>query len=308
MSTTITPQYTLARNAEFGFLQIRPTPSAEEITRFYAEEFYSSQYPRFNNSALKEQLRDQAFHDAHREDICRAIERISGRALAGQRILDVGCGWAQALVYFKRKGAICYGFDPAPEAVEHGRSEGLNVKQAGMETAAVFPGERFDVVTLLNVLEHLADPVGILREIHSRVLAPGGIVVVEVPNDFNALQVCGQRIHGLKEWWVAPPAHLNYFNNDTLCRLLIGVGYAVEWTEAAFPLEMFLLFGENYVADRALGRRCHERRMAFEMNLRENGFGEVLQRLYRSLAEQNLGRQVLAYARRPESTSETATQ
>lgn len=54
MSTTTTPQYTLERNAEFGFLQIRPTPSAGEIVRSYARESYSSQYPRFNNWALEE--------------------------------------------------------------------------------------------------------------------------------------------------------------------------------------------------------------------------------------------------------------
>ncbi len=297
MSAASTPRYSIETNPEFGFLQIRPTPSPEEIARFYAEEFYSSQYPRFNNSALEEQLRDRDFHDAHRADIGEAIVRIAGRPLEGQRILDVGCGWAQALEHFKRQGAVCYGFDPAPEAVDHARRLGLNVKQAGMETAAVFPAERFDVVTLFNVLEHLADPVAILREIRERVLAPGGVLVIEVPNEFDAFQVCGQRVHGLTEWWVAPPAHLNYFSNDSLHRLLEGLGYTVQWTESSFPLEMFLVFGDNYVADRTLGRSCHERRMAFEMNLRKHGFREVLHRFYRSLAEQNLGRQILAYAR-----------
>jgi 2-polyprenyl-3-methyl-5-hydroxy-6-metoxy-1,4-benzoquinol methylase len=289
--------YSIEPNPEFGFLQIRPTPSPEEIVRFYAEEFYSSQYPRFNNSALDEQRKDHEFYDAHRADIADAIERIAGRSLQGLRVLDVGCGWAQTLEYFKRRGAACYGFDPAPEAVAHGRSLGLNVRHAGMETAAVFPDERFDVVTLFNVLEHLADPIAILREIHANVLVPGGVLVIEVPNEFNAFQVCGQRVHGLHEWWVAPPAHLNYFSNDSLCRLLRGLRYAVQWTESSFPLEMFLVFGDNYVANRTLGRACHERRMAFEMNLRKHGFADVLSRFYQSLAEQNLGRQILAYAR-----------
>jgi 2-polyprenyl-3-methyl-5-hydroxy-6-metoxy-1,4-benzoquinol methylase len=290
-------RYRVERNPEFGFYQVRPTPSAEEITRFYADEFYSSQYPGFNNSALDVQLADQDFHGAHRDDICNAIEQISGRSIRDQRILDVGCGWAQTLLYFKGKGANCYGFDPAPEAVAYAQREGLTVKQAGMENLEVFPGETFDVVTLLNVLEHLADPVSVMKEIRQKVLRPGGILVVEVPNDFNAFQLCGQRVHGLEEWWVAPPAHLNYFNNDSLRALLSGTGYEVQLSEASFPLEMFLLFGDNYVADKSLGRQCHERRMAFERNLRKQGFDEVLRRFYRSLAEQNLGRQIAVYAR-----------
>ena len=290
------PKYQLEPHREFGFLQVRPTPTPEEITRYYADEFYSTQYPKFNNSLLKVQIQDREFHEAHWNDICDAVESIAGRGLRGQKILDVGCGWALALHVFSRRGADCFGFDPAPEAVEYAKRQGLNVRVAGMETAEVFPGERFDVVTLLNVLEHLADPVAVMRELQERVLKPGGVLVVEVPNEFNAFQVCAQKSLGLREWWVAPPAHLNYFNGDSLCRLLAGTGFTVASLEASFPLELFLLFGENYVADGTLGRRCHERRVAFETHLRKNGLGDVLRDFYRSLARQNLGRQVTAYA------------
>jgi 2-polyprenyl-3-methyl-5-hydroxy-6-metoxy-1,4-benzoquinol methylase len=290
------PKYRLESHREFGFLQVRPTPSAQEITRFYADEFYSTQYPKLNNSLLEVQIQDREFHEAHWNDIGDAIEGISGRSLRGQKILDVGCGWALALRVFSGRGADCFGFDPAPEAVEYAQRQGLNVRVAGMETAEVFPGERFDVVTLLNVLEHLADPVSVMRQLRDRVLKPGGVLVVEVPNEFNALQVCAQKSLGLREWWVSPPAHLNYFNGESLSRLLAGTGFTVASLEASFPMELFLLFGENYVADSTLGRRCHERRIAFETRLRENGYGGVLRDLYQSLARQNLGRQVTAYA------------
>ena len=289
-------QYRLERNKEFGFYQVSPTPPQDEITKFYADEFYSKDYKNFNNSALDVQLLDKEFHDAHREDICIGIQQLSQRPISGLRILDIGCGWAQTLCYLKQKGAQCYGFDPAPEAVAYAQSHGIIAKQAGMESVEVFPGETFDVVMLLNVLEHLADPISVMREIRQKVIKQGGIVIVEVPNEFNAFQVCGQRLHGLNEWWVSPPAHLNYFSAGSLKQLLEGTGYDVRIAESAFPLEMFLLFGDNYVADPALGRRCHERRMAFEMNLRKHGFEEVLHAFYQALADRNLGRQVLVYA------------
>lgn len=295
-------KYRLQKNADYGFFQVSPTPSAEDITRFYADEFYSGQYRGFNNSALEVQLKDPEFHQAHWNDMAETIEQLSGRSLKGQRILDVGCGWAQALSYFSGKGALCYGFDPAPEAVEYASRRGLNVRRAGMETMNVFPGEKFDVVTLMNVLEHLSDPVSVMKEIRSSVLNPGGILVIEVPNEFNAFQVCGQKVHQLPEWWVAPPAHLNYFSNDSLRNLLSGTGYSVLRTEASFPMEMFLLFGENYVANKDAGRECHARRMAFEKNLRANGYEETLRRFYEVLAQENLGRQITAYAFAGEKT------
>lgn len=212
-------------------------------------------------------------------------------------MLDIGCGYAQALEHFRTKGMICSGFDPAPEAVGHARNQGLEVSQAGLERMDVFSGRRFDVVTMFHVLEHLADPVAVLTEIRDDVIEPGGLLVLEVPNDFNALQKAARELHGLAEWWVAPPAHLNYFNGETLSRLLVGCGYRTVHMEATFPLEVFLLFGDNYVADREVGRACHARRVAFEQNLRSLGRVDVLRSLYRSLAEQNLGRTVVAIAK-----------
>ncbi|KQW38241.1 bifunctional 2-polyprenyl-6-hydroxyphenol methylase/3-demethylubiquinol 3-O-methyltransferase UbiG [Rhizobacter sp. Root404] len=289
-------KYTVQRHSQFGFLQVSPTPSAQEITRFYAEEFYSAKYKAFNNSALEVQEADREFHDAHRQDIVDTVERLSGRPLAGQFILDIGCGWGQAMRYFASKGAQCFGFDPATEAVDYVRSRGLECVRAGMERMDVFGDRRFDVVTLMNVLEHLADPVAVISEIRAKVLAPNGLLVIEVPNEFNAFQVAGQKLYSLEPWWLAPPAHLNYFSASTLSDTLRGTGFVVRHLEASFPMEMFLLMGDNYVADKACGRACHERRMAFEMNLRAMGMGEKLRDFYAAMAQVDLGRQVIAYA------------
>jgi SAM-dependent methyltransferase len=211
-------------------------------------------------------------------------------------VLDVGCGWSQALLYFASKGIECYGFDPAPEAIEYGQKKGLNVKVAGMDRMNVFEDKKFDVVMLINVLEHLANPVEILEEIRSQVLKSSGMIIIDVPNEFNVFQTAGRDVHGLTDWWVAPPAHLNYFSKDTLVNLLEGTGYSVQLAEASFPLEMFLLFGDCYVGDGKLGKECHQKRVAFEKHLRKLGHSETLHNFYQSLAELNLGRQITAYA------------
>lgn len=286
----------LVKHPEFGFYQIQPTPTQEEITRFYAEEFYSAKYKAFNNSSLEVQEADQAFHDAHREDIAAHIVKLLNQPLSNLSVMDIGCGWGQTLKYLAARGAQCSGFDPAPEAVAHVQSMGIECVRAGMEKMDVFGERRFDVVLLMNVLEHLADPVRVVHNIRTQVLKPGGVLVVEVPNEFNAFQVAGQQTHGLAQWWVAPPAHLNYFSASSLTALLRGTGFDVPHVEASFPMEMFLLMNENYVSDRTLGRQCHERRMAFEANLRQQGRGDALQAFYKALAQVDLGRQVIAYA------------
>ncbi len=288
----------VVKHPEFGFFQVTPSPTPEQITRFYAEEFYSAKYKAFNNSSLEVQEADQEFHDAHREDIAVKITEILGRSLNTLSILDIGCGWGQTLQYLAKKGARCSGFDPAPEAVAYVQSQGLECVRAGMESMDVFQGRRFDVVLMMNVLEHLADPVRVVNEIISTALAEGGVLIIEVPNDFNAFQMAAQQLHGLPEWWVAPPAHLNYFDADSLAALLKGAGLAVSHLEASFPMEIFMLMGENYVGNGPLGRLCHERRMAFETNLRKLGKGELLSAFYQSLAGLNLGRQVIAYAKK----------
>jgi 2-polyprenyl-3-methyl-5-hydroxy-6-metoxy-1,4-benzoquinol methylase len=290
-------KYSLVAHPRFGFLQIKPTPSAEVITQFYEKEFYSSKYPRCNASSLKIQLRDKEFYDNSREDICRNIAELTGKPLKGMEVLDIGCGWGQALLAFQEKGMICYGFDPAPEGVEYASKKGLNVVRAGMEKMDVFDGKRFDVVTLTDVLEHLSDPVSVLKEIRTRLLKPGGILFIDVPNEFNPFQICGQKTHGLDPWWVAPPGHLNYFTPKTLKNLLRGTGFKVLCAEASFPLEMFLLFGRQYIGNAKLGRECHQQRMNFEHNLREQGYGKLLRKLYRSFAELGIGRKIVMYSR-----------
>tara|TARA_B100000989_G_C19485002_1_gene446994 strand:+ start:407 stop:1306 length:900 start_codon:yes stop_codon:yes gene_type:complete len=288
--------YELVPHPKYGFLQVCPTPSDEEITKFYANEFYSGDYKNFNNSSLEVQVADKDFFDGQCEDILYNIAKVLKKPLDGLRILDVGCGWAQALLYFKGKGMDCYGFDPAPEAIEYGQRKGLKVKHAGIDRMDVFGSIKFDVVMLKNVLEHMPNPFEVLKEIHEKVLKKGGLLIIDVPNEFNVFQTTGRDVHGLNDWWVAPPGHLNYFSNDSLVKLVNGAGYEVILSEASFPLEMFLLFNDCYVGNEKVGKEIHKKRVNFEMNLRKQSQEDKLHEFYQALAKINLGRQVAVYA------------
>ena len=288
-------KYQIEKN-KFGFYQVTPTPSAEEITKFYADEFYTGEYKNFNDSSLEVQINDKNFFEGRWNDIYNNFLEINKDIKNGGSILDIGCGWAQALLFFKDKGLDCYGFDPAIEAVEYGCKKGLKIKHAGLDGMNVFDNKKFDMVTMFNVLEHLADPANSIKQI-KEILKPNGILAIDVPNEYNDFQTAGRDVHGLNDWWVAPPNHLNYFSKDSLVNFLQSLGFSVEISESAFPLEMFLLFGENYVKDGKLGSQCHKKRVLFEENLRKHGKTETLKNFYRALADLNLGRQISVFCK-----------
>jgi SAM-dependent methyltransferase len=94
------------------------------------------------------------------------------------RSLDVGCGTGAAMEVFSRR-FDAYGLDPSPHAIEFCRQRGLGNLFLGDLTS--YPqGERFDLVTFLDVLEHVEDDRGTLRTAH-RLLNNGGHLLITVP-------------------------------------------------------------------------------------------------------------------------------
>lgn len=286
--------YQLEKHPKYGFHQVSPTPSDEEIAEYYSNEFYASDSPaQVNDSSLDVQRKDRQFYQAWREDIANIIEKHFKRSDVS--VMDFGCGWCETLCYLRDKGMDCYGLDTTPEAIAHGKEQGLTVAVSDLKDINPF-GKKFDVLLMQNVLEHLSDPEGFIERVYDEVLVEGGLFIIDVPNEFNEFQVAGKEVHALPEWWVAPPAHLNYFDADSLVSLVEDKGFNIKDRMASFPLEMFLLMGKKYVGDPKLGRECHEQRMAFEASLRGTGRTDVLHDFYRSLANLNLGRQVLLIA------------
>jgi hypothetical protein len=119
-----------------------------------------------------------------------------------------------------------------------------------------------------------------------------------VPNDFNPLQEILRDHLGFKPWWVAPPHHLNYFSHESLKGLVQRMGFEVLHVESTFPIDMFLLMGQNYIGHDALGRQVHAMRKAFDQTLLDAGAVALRRKLYGAFADLNLGREIVLYARK----------
>ena len=121
-------------------------------------------------------IRDQA--DQH-----WSLDETSRRPLEGRSALDVGCGAGLLAEPLSRLGAKVTAIDAAPELIEaakeHAARQGLEIdyRAAAVETI----GGQFDLVTSLEVIEHVADAQTFLNALAAR-LAPGGLMILSTPN------------------------------------------------------------------------------------------------------------------------------
>ncbi len=116
------------------------------------------------------------------------LDYIDARAgLAGRRVLDVGCGGGLLAEGMARRGARVTGIDLAPESLEvarlHAVAAGVAVdyRQIAAETLAGTEPGSFDLVTCLEMLEHVPDPAAIVAAL-ARLTRPGGDVICSTIN------------------------------------------------------------------------------------------------------------------------------
>jgi 2-polyprenyl-6-hydroxyphenyl methylase/3-demethylubiquinone-9 3-methyltransferase len=111
------------------------------------------------------------------------VDECSRRPLEGKTALDVGCGAGLLTEPLARLGAKVTGIDAAPEVIavakDHAVGQGLEIDYRNAAVEEI--GDRFDLITSLEVIEHVAEPQAFLRAIAKR-LAPGGLLILSTPN------------------------------------------------------------------------------------------------------------------------------
>jgi len=116
-----------------------------------------------------------SYHDWHEQP--GYFRDVTRHFAPDARILDVGCGTAWLGDHFRDY----VGIDDSAEAVEQAQSLGRNVLCHSVDDPLPFPDGAFDGVVLKDLLEHVTDPVSVVREVH-RVLRPGGRVFASSPD------------------------------------------------------------------------------------------------------------------------------
>jgi 2-polyprenyl-3-methyl-5-hydroxy-6-metoxy-1,4-benzoquinol methylase len=175
------------------------------------KNLYTQYYPRsgINVDGIKPFPALEGFKD-WREGNRRAVHQVPKKV----RVLDIGCGFGETLLYHKSRGCEAYGVEADENALKSAEKFGLNIK-IGVFEPGMFPEAFFDYVTMDQVIEHVPNPKETLREI-AKILKPGGRFVFTTPNGAGL----GARIFGEK-WihWHAP-YHLQYFSKASIRKLV----------------------------------------------------------------------------------------
>jgi len=262
------------------FYHVDPYPSAEYLNNFYSR--YEMPTPQANLAETARLLGRNLHHDA--------------------KVIDMGCGDGGFLKEMHALGfSNLVGFDQSP-GLERAQQLGFGTffKKSVwtfLDEAESIGEEDADAFVMVNVLEHVTEPIKLLERIRG-IMKNGALIGITVPNDFSPLQQAFLKAKGHQPWFVHLPDHVNYFDFESLKNVLEENGFDVIDQSALYPLELYLLQDLDYVANPELGPVAHQRRVMFEENMKKAGMTDVLDHFYGTLAAGGYGRDVMMVARK----------
>ena len=165
-----------------------------------------------------EELVDSAYDAGRRERSLQArkILNVAHKLQPGGRLLDIGAGSGFLVEQAIQMGYEAKGVEPSGWLQQVARQHGLPVYPGTFPNPAV--SGPFDVITLIDVIEHVSDPVGLLGHI-AEALRPSGMALVVTPD----VRSIAARVLGWK-WWHFRVAHIGYFNQKNLFLALDRAG------------------------------------------------------------------------------------
>lgn len=284
--------YGIKKHERYGYKHLDPIPSPGEISSFYEGTFAEMVKEGKTGPGMKRLLEGGEEAKWEREwrrstwysDISHFIQSINPDSAS---LLDVGCGIGELLLFAESEGFDTVGVEPSPELGKRARNKGLSVHTDKIENFAEYYTKKFDVVSMIQVLHHIRSPEEVIGKARN-LLNKGGIIVVKTPNDFNSLQKSITSKSEADKWWVRSPMVINYFDYKSLAKLLEGEGFSVEVEYADFPMELFLLMGDDYIDGPARGEEVHKKRVRFEKSIPDR----VRRDMYSSFANTKIGRNV----------------
>jgi len=285
------------------FIHVMPLPSELELSKLYKREYYTKVKPNYIKKYQKEIDYWNLIFDEKLDFLETKIKTQT------RSIFDIGSGSGYFLLRAKEKGWAVDGVEPNLIAADHSRKIGVPVINDFFGNVNIHTMKKFNAINLFDVLEHLHNPIEVLENCY-KLLKPKGVIVIEVPNDYNPLQKIVQNTLKKEEYWLtvltksrnyhwaSKMDHLNYFNFQSLNRILKRLNFKIIYQQSTFPLELFLLMGDDYLKSEKIGKKIHQKRMNLEKRLLSQKNQHLKKELYEKFAEIGIGRTAVIYAQK----------
>jgi len=156
------------------------------------------------------EMSDEGYEDTRSARLRQARSVVEGvkPSKPGGAWLDVGAGSGTLVEAAKEAGYAAVGVEPSDWLAARGRERGLDVRTGVMPHPDI--QEKFDVVSLIDVVEHVTNPVTLLKTL-AAALKPDGVACVVTPD----VESIPARLLGWR-WWHFRVAHVGYFSLKTL--------------------------------------------------------------------------------------------
>lgn len=217
------PPISVCRCKSCHLLFLNPRPSAKSRDQFFAglkPEGLETYLTNLANYGAVTKSRGEMFRNRV------AVLKKKFFDVSSVQVLDIGASSGEFMEAAQESGWNVTGVEPSMDGVNAARAKGLNVIQSPAEKLP-FADQTFDMVHSNHVFEHLADPLAAAREAY-RVLKPGGVAFIEVPNQFDNIQFFRYRLMNkvpVRERNIRSIHHLVFFSRRTLRRLLLEAGF-----------------------------------------------------------------------------------
>lgn len=279
-----------------GFRHLFPIPSSGELEDFYRKKYYREikpfPYDRVNEEYVARTLEGVSKNNDYQK-IYQQVQLLINTNV--RRMLDIGCGNNLLVKFFQNQGWDAFALEPNQDAVNYLRLFNLQVISYPVEDIDLTGLYKISFINLQFVLEHIREPYTVLKKLN-KIMVPGGIIRVVVPNDFSEGQTAYLENYGEEPHWVNLPDHINYFTFESLHNLLAKVGFSEVYRTTNFPLEFLLLSGINYYASEEERKKVSPLVRNFEDSFRKTGREKLLERYYEALAQLGFGRAIYIYA------------
>lgn len=209
--------------AECGIIFLHPQPTTEELVAMYSKKYFEGDFRCGHAGSY--------FDEATRNSLADRTLLVKIKHLKPEgSFLEIGCAGGAFLHAARQAGYRVTGVEFSEVGANLARTQfHLDVRTGDLRDVH-FPSNTFDVVFMGDVLEHLPDPVATCREVY-RILAPGGIFVIECPMQtntlFSRLGFVVYAAFGKRATVNLPPYHLFEYRRSSMASLLTRCNFTI---------------------------------------------------------------------------------